>query len=108
MMSDTRREFPRKMLRCHAFVGLPGAAPLHARTLDISIGGICMIIGEELHTGQECAIGFETPLNGKMVRVTAAARVVYSILSGTEGFRTGMQFVRLDEENHRIVAELTM
>lgn len=67
-----------------------------------------MILGEQLYPGQSCTVRFETSLNGKPVCITAAARVIYSILSGTEGFRMGLQFVDLDPATHKSVAELTM
>lgn len=81
---------------------------MRGRLLDISLGGVSMIVGEQMHPGQSCTVRFETVLNGKPVRVTATARVIYSILSGTEGFRMGLQFVDLDPATHKSVAELTM
>lgn len=81
---------------------------MRGRLLDISLGGVSVLLGEQLHPGQTCTVGFETPLNGKPVRVTGTARVIYSILSGTDGFRTGLQFLELDPANHKAVAELTM
>lgn len=107
MKSDTR-SFPRKIMRCALTLVVPGAAPIRARTLDISLGGISVMVGEQLRVGQNCTVGFEAPLNGKPVRVTATAKVIYSILSGTDGFRVGLEFVHLDPANHKIVAELTM
>lgn len=105
MRSDTR-SFPRKVLRCHALVKLPGGALLPARTLDIALGGVCVTVGEQLHVGQQCTLAFEAPLNGRMVRVTGAAKVVYCILAGTDGFRTGLQFVEMDAANSKTLAEL--
>ena len=102
------RSFPRKILRCPALVVLPGASPKRARTLDISLGGLSLMIGEQLRPGQECTVGFEAPLNGKTVRVMGSAKVVYSILSGNDGFRVGLQFVKLDAANSKLVAELMM
>ena len=78
---------------------------MHARTVDISLGGICMLVPEQLPVGQSCHVGFEAPLNGKSVRVIAMAKIVYSILS-TDGFRTGVQFTQLDAANNKTLAEL--
>ncbi len=107
MKSETR-SFPRKIMRCHAAVVIPGAAPLRARTLDVSLGGLSLIMAEQLPIGQECTVGFEAPLNGNMVRIAANAKVIYSILSGADGFRIGLQFVRLDAANNKTLAELMM
>ena len=67
-------------------------AAMRAKTLDVSLGGVCLIVPEQLPAGQECNVGFEAPLNGSMVRIFAMAKVIYSILTGTEGFHTGLQF----------------
>lgn len=105
MKSETRT-YPRKVLRCQARIALPGMAPMRGRTVDISLGGICMLVPEQLPVGQACDVGFEAPLNGKLVRVIASGKIIYSILSGTEGFRTGVQFVQLDAANNKTLAEL--
>lgn len=83
-----------------------GSAPLRARTVDVSLGGLCLLVPEQLPVGQVCNVGFEAPLNGQMVRVIGTARVIYCILSGTDGFRTGLQFVELDAANNKTLAEL--
>jgi len=76
------------------------------RTVDISLGGVCLLVPEQLPVGQTCHVGFEAPLNGKLVRVIATAKIAYSILSGTDGFRTGVQFLQLDAANNKTLAEL--
>ena len=105
MKSETRN-YPRKVLRCQARIVLPGMAPMRARTIDVSLGGLCLVVAEQLRVGQACDVGFEAPLNGKMVRVIASAKVAYCILSGTEGFRIGLQFMQLDAANNKTLAEL--
>ena len=80
--------------------------PIRARTIDVSLGGLCLVVTEQLRVGQACDVGFEAPLNGKMVRVIGSAKVAYCILSGTEGFRIGLQFVQLDAANNKTLAEL--
>ncbi|HJV74851.1 MAG TPA: PilZ domain-containing protein [Noviherbaspirillum sp.] len=105
-MSSETRSAPRKALRAHARVVLPGAAPLRAKTIDVSMGGVSIIVAEQIPVGQKCTVAFEAPFNGTMVRVVAVARIVYSILKGTDGYRTGMQFVEIDEANNRALAGL--
>ncbi|HYD94344.1 MAG TPA: PilZ domain-containing protein [Noviherbaspirillum sp.] len=103
--SETR-SYPRKVLRSRARIALPGKPTIHAQTVDISLGGICVMVTEQLPVGQSCNVGFEAPLNGSMVRVFASAKVIYSILRGTDGFRTGLQFVQLDAANNKLLAEI--
>jgi c-di-GMP-binding flagellar brake protein YcgR len=96
----------RKPLRCQAMLLLPGSAPIRGKTKDISLGGVCAIVSQHIPAGQVCALAFEALLNGKMVRVTANTKVVYSILAGTEGFRTGLQFVQIDSANNATLVAL--
>lgn len=92
MTNSETRTYPRKVLR--------------AKTVDVSLGGLCLMVPEQLPVGQKCNIGFEAPLNGKMVRIFAVAKVAYSILSGTDGFRTGLQFTEIDAANDKLLAEV--
>lgn len=64
------------------------------------------MVPEQLATGRPCMVMFEASLNGKMVQVTGVAKVIYSILSGTEGFRTGLQFVQIDAANTKTLTDL--
>lgn len=74
--------------------------------MDLSLSGMCFFVSEQLKAGQTCTIAFEAPLTGKHVPVAVAGKVVYSILSGTNGFRTGMQFAPLDAATEKVIAEL--
>lgn len=84
---------------------LPGGRLL-VRPKDLSLGGICILVPDQVPVGQTCMIGLETLMNGNTVRFTASATVVYSILSGVDGFRTGLEFGKLDAANDRLLAEL--
>lgn len=103
--SETRI-YPRKVLRAQARVALPGMPAMRAKTIDVSLGGLCLMVPEQLPSGKICNVGFEAPLNGKMIRIFAMAKVVYSILTGTEGFRTGLQFTEIDAANNKLLAEV--
>ena len=107
MKSDTRN-FTRKPLRAPARIGLPAGEVLRARTVDISLGGVCVTVAEQLRVGQACMVAFETILNGQSRQVAAKATVIYSILRGTEGFRTGLQFTEIDAANNKTLAELML
>jgi c-di-GMP-binding flagellar brake protein YcgR len=102
----SRRSAPRKPIRCEARLAFSDAPPVRAKTKDIASGGLSVMAVEQLATGRTCMVTFEAPLNGKMVQVTGVAKVIYSILSGTEGFRTGLQFIQLDAANARTLHEL--
>ncbi|HEY0844743.1 MAG TPA: PilZ domain-containing protein [Noviherbaspirillum sp.] len=105
-MKIETRAYPRKIMRCHARIALRGQPPMRAKTVDVSLGGLCLLVEEQLPVGQLCDVGFETSLNGHTVRVIGSARIVYCILSGTDGFRIGLQYVELDAANNKLLAEL--
>ncbi|OWW20100.1 hypothetical protein AYR66_11970 [Noviherbaspirillum denitrificans] len=105
--SETRI-YPRKLLRGQARIALPGMSAMRAKTIDVSLGGLCLMVPEQISPGKICNVGFEAPLNGKMVRVFAVGKVVYSILAGTEGFRTGLQFTEVDAANNKLLAEVML
>ena len=102
------RSFPRKLLRCNAVVVVEGLAPMRSKTKDVSLGGVCVILPEPLPIGTKCMVAFEASLHGRMVQVKATAKVAYSVLSGVEGFRTGVQFIHLDETSDKMLTELMM
>lgn len=104
--AKTARNFPRKILRCQAKVILTDSVALLAHTRDISLDGVCVHVQQPLVIGQTCTVAFETRLNGKTHQVMASAKVVYSILSGTDGFRTGLQFVQINQANLQTLTEL--
>jgi c-di-GMP-binding flagellar brake protein YcgR len=104
MKSETR-SFPRKVMRCPVRIQLQGGN-LRGKTIDIALAGISLMVPEQLQPGMTCTVSFEAMLNGTARQVTGTAKVVYSILSGTDGFRTGLQFVQIDAANNKTLAEL--
>jgi c-di-GMP-binding flagellar brake protein YcgR len=108
LMKSEIRNFPRKIFRCQAKLALSGTAPVQARTVDISLGGLSLVVPGQLHIGQTCDVEFEAPLNGKTVRVIASGKVVYCIHGETDGFRIGLQFMQLDAAISKTLAELML
>lgn len=96
----------RKLLRCPAKVTLKNTAPQLGRTIDISPSGISVMVSEHMTPGIPCVVAFDPSINGKTITVNAAARVIYSICVGTTGFRTGFQFVEIDETTARSIRAL--
>jgi len=64
------------------------------------------MLPEQLRVGLQCKIALEPQINGRGCRIVASAKVVYSVLSGSDGFRIGFQFTQLDAENNRTLATL--
>jgi len=108
MVNAEPRGAARKLLHAQARVALPGGAVLRGKTIDLSLSGVSLLVAEQIPVGQVCPVAIETLLNGKAVRITARAKIVYSILKGTDGYRTGMHFVEIDAANHHTLAELML
>jgi methyl-accepting chemotaxis protein len=88
-----KRVAPRKPLHVPATLVVPGSSPMHVRTVDVSVSGICIMTPDPLESGQRCEISFKVPVNGVESNVTVVAQSVYSIHSGADGFKTGMRLV---------------
>lgn len=63
---------------------------------------------QQLQAGLTCSFVFETQVSGQVKRVGGRAKVVYAILSGTEGFRTGLSIVDIDPASNKTLAELML
>src|SRR5689334_5090895 len=100
-MTKDNRSFPRKPLRAPAQVRLQTGAILRGRTIDIALAGVSLLIEQQLPAGATCAFMFETQINGAPRRVVANAKVAYSILSGTEGFRIGLAITDIDAASNK-------
>ena len=105
-MNAETRNFTRKPIRGRTIVVFPDGRRLGGSAHDLSLGGICIMVPEQMPAGLVCTTALETTLAGRTVHLVATAKVVYSILKGTEGFRTGLEFSELDAANNKTLAEL--
>ena len=96
-LGPERRQGYRKLFRGPAQLLLPTREVLRVRTLDISLGGIGLVVPSNLSRDAVCDIKFRAPLMGDRVEMLVArGRVTHSILSGPEGgFIIGLQFTDL-------------
>ena len=91
------RQLDRKAFRSLALLRLPSQQVIEVRTVDISVGGISVVVPWNLRQDSTCDIRVRTPLavNG-MEFLIARCRVAHTILSGREaGFMTGLEFTEL-------------
>jgi len=88
---DSRAEV-RKTLRCSARIILNNAMQIKARTIDISMSGISLMLDEPIATSQQCSIAFEASAGGRLLKINVAAKSMYCTCVGTSGFRVGFQF----------------
>ena len=87
-----KRGAPRVPLNVPAQVFAQSLGQMNAKTVDISITGICILVSSTIELGQLCDISFDVPLNGISSHIKVKAHPVYCIQSGRDGYMVGMHF----------------
>jgi c-di-GMP-binding flagellar brake protein YcgR len=110
-MSDELGEFehrihPRREFDCHARLAVGDRASLDARTVDISLGGICLMVPEAVPFGQFGVVKFEVEIGGELRAFSAVVRAVYGIPRAGDGYKIGFQFAQLDPANAALIQAL--
>jgi c-di-GMP-binding flagellar brake protein YcgR len=102
---DLRAE-PRKVLRCSARIVVNNATQIKGRTIDISMGGISVMLDEPFAVPQQCSIAFDAQVGGKVVNVNVVAKSTYCTCVGTSGFRVGFQFDQKNEATAKAIRQV--
>ena len=100
------RENRRRVLRGEVRAILADGSRLQGQVLDVSVGGIGLILPCNLPAGSELRIWFLVPdkMRGR-VPVEALARVAHAVFSSKQGaFQVGLIFKQIPEEQ-RLVLE---
>ena len=107
-MADPKdaRAVARKILRCSARVIVSETLAHKARTQDISMAGISLMLDEPLPLGQTVTVVFDAPINGRIVKIQVTAKAMYCSCVGTSGFRAGMHFGKLPEDVAKLIRQL--
>ncbi len=83
-------------MRGRAMLMLDGAAPVHARTQDVGLGGVSLSVVDSVLIEQCGLVSFQIFCGGKLDIITTRVEVVHCVCS-SEGFKVGLQFGRLEE-----------
>jgi hypothetical protein len=92
-----QRQGVRKIIRARAMLVMDGAAPVPARTFDISLAGISVTTASRMDAGKAGQVVFEMLVDGKPQIITCRAKVGHCIFSGDE-FKVGFVFQPLAQE----------
>lgn len=95
-MSIDRRKQPRRAFNAPFLIVYSGVKPYRTQALDISIGGVCLILPHNIPTGTLAKLAFDLQLSGKRLPVQAEAAALHSICC-TQGFKTGFKFVEVPD-----------
>jgi hypothetical protein len=75
-------------------------------TLDLSHGGISLKTDSQIRLAQYCAVSFKVQLGDTDHKVLAMGQVVYSDPDAELGFKTGVQFLRIDDDSRAVFQQL--
>jgi hypothetical protein len=106
MTKTELRYAPRKVLRSQASVTLTSGIQMDTRTVDIASGGVAVATAAPIPVGETCTMTIAITTGGREKAITAVAKVIYSVLSGVEKFKTGFQFLNTDQDSARLIDEL--
>jgi c-di-GMP-binding flagellar brake protein YcgR len=94
-LAEEQRQLPRKIIRSKAMWVLAGTAPVAARTIDIGVNGMALLLDDAATPGQQGQVSFKMFLDGKENVLTSRATVMYCLFSSS-GFKVGLQFSNLE------------
>jgi len=63
-MTDQERAYPRKIFRCGATLSIENNPPAETCTVDISLGGISLMLDKPINSGQYGVVKFDAIIDG--------------------------------------------
>jgi c-di-GMP-binding flagellar brake protein YcgR len=100
------RAHARLALRHPALITLLDETRVDAWTVDLSYGGICVRTDVRLRLTQYCAVRFSVTFDAALQTVLALGQVAYSEPEQQGGFRSGIQFIKVDDASARAIDRL--
>lgn len=99
------RQTERKILRCRVLVRLENGQVTTGKTLDISVGGLCVVLENSLPSGLACEVRLDFFVLGKPTRLQAKTRVMNCICTN-QAYRIGLQFLNLEATQKGLITKL--
>jgi hypothetical protein len=94
--SRDARNALRLVFRRPAVLHVDAQHAVTARTLDISMEGICVQADLSLPVNASCTVEFNASYSADPVLLRLQGRVAYCVLAGASGFRIGLHIPHLD------------
>lgn len=82
-----------------------GGLAYDVKTVDVAAGGLCILARKQLAVGRDCHVNFGVPSREQMRNVAVSAHVVYCFYQGDEGYKVGLQFVKLHADGSEVLGE---
>lgn len=65
-------------------------ATIQIRTVDVSMQSMAVMCPAPIKAGKMCSIVLDAVIGARIVQLQFSCKAIYSILTGTEGFRTSL------------------
>jgi hypothetical protein len=75
-----------------------GATVLEGKAIQISGGGVSLLLGRSVREGETGVVAVNAFINGAPLHLQARASVVCCACVGMEGFRISLRFLQLDDD----------
>ena len=86
---NSRRKEQRYVFRRRGLM-TTNEATLQIRTLDVSMQGMAVMSPAPIREGTLCSVVLNVVVGPRLVQLQFSCKVIYCILTGTEGFRTSL------------------
>lgn len=87
-------------------VAVSGQHIVSGYTRDISVGGICVLLQDQIPVNVVYPIRFEMLIKGKVHVITAQAKSIYGVFASGGGFRVGLAFKGEDPNRSELINSL--
>lgn len=87
-----------KVMRWPGSLRLGHATVLEGKAIQISSGGVGLLLGRSVREGETGLVRVNAYINGAPVQLQARASVVCCACVGMEGFRISLRFQELDDD----------
>jgi hypothetical protein len=87
-----------KVMRWPGSLRLGHASVLEGKAIQISSGGVGLLLGRSVREGETGLVRVNAFINGVPLTLQARASVVCCACVGMEGFRISLRFLELDDE----------
>lgn len=103
--ADARTEKRRAWSR-PAKVLVNGTVPKTGRTSDISLSGISVVTADPLPKSATVDIAATFYVGAEITQLVVTGRVMYCVLVGTTGYRSGIQFERIEPSTKSMIHQI--
>lgn len=100
-----RRRNPRKRLQRRVAIGLGKGEIIQGQTVEISSGGVGVMLPKALRMGETCIVRFNMLVDGLAVQIDGVGKVANCSCSGLDGFRVGLQLSVRDAHAANVIEE---